>query len=157
RSAPSRTPSPPCASCANWIDFARRTTMNDLIYTQRWPTPWERVQSLLACLEYLQTQFKEAIARTLGGSVARAVRDLARFLLGNGPGTAPREDEGGWRGDDGWPREDEEEREQGGLWEERAARRQQDAPGGEGWLSSLVALLLSWLAPLTAWAGTLLA
>jgi hypothetical protein len=121
--------------------------MNDLIYPQRWPTAWERVRSLLGCLEYLQTQFKEAIARTLGGSVAKAVRDLARFLLGNGPEALSQDDE------DGWPRE---EREQEGLWDERHEHQTQDAHQGESWLPWLLALLMSWLAPITSWAGTLL-
>src|SRR5215813_11311326 len=113
--------------------------MNDMTYSQRWPTPWERVQSLLGCLEHLQTQFKEAIARLLGGSVAKAVRDFVRFLLGNGPETASREDDGS-QGEDGWRREDEE-REQEGLWDERHEHHTEEAPAEQNWLSSLAALL----------------
>jgi hypothetical protein len=123
--------------------------MNDLIYSQRWPTPWERVQSLLGCLEHLQTQFKEAIARLLGGSVAKVVRDLVRFLLGNGPESARREN-------DGWSGEDEHEQEES-LWNARRDYQPQDAPEGQGWLSSLVAFVLSCLVPITAWAGSLIA
>jgi hypothetical protein len=129
--------------------------MYHMTHGRQWPTPWQRMQSLLGCLEHLQSQFKNAIASLVGGSVAKAVRDFVRFLLGNGPDIARREDDG-LHGEDGWQREGEG-REQESLWDERPEYQQQDESEEQGWLSSLVALVLSCIAPITAWAGSLLA
>src|SRR4051794_20634006 len=86
--------------------------MNDLMDARAGPAlPLAgTLGSLLACLDALRERFKDAVARLVGGSAARAVAGIVRLVLGTDPGEG--EDDEGYAAGDGrgrrWHEDDED-------------------------------------------------
>jgi hypothetical protein len=111
------------------------------------------LESLLTCLDSLREQFKDAVARVIGGSAAKALARLVRRLLGC------HEVEGGldWYGGasdrDDYRRWGDEDDEDYLAVPRPGASRPPTLLGG---ITAGLLALLSWLAPLASWAGTLI-
>jgi hypothetical protein len=125
--------------------------MHGMMMPRDGPTLSERAEALLDGLEGLRGQFKDGIARVVGGSVAQAVRDWVRSLLGGGRATrdvCEMDDEGrpGW----------------GGLWGEDEAE-EEPMVGARGmglavdaWVPQWLGWCLVALAPIAAWLVSLM-
>ena len=66
--------------------------MNDVMDARAGPALTGSLESLLACLDALRERFKDAVARLVGGSAARAVAGLVRLLLGADAGEGEEDD-----------------------------------------------------------------
>src|SRR4051812_45140243 len=54
------------------------------------------LESLLMCLDALRERFKDAVARLVGGSAARAAAAFVRLLLGADGGNEEQDGDGYW-------------------------------------------------------------